>query len=153
MQKRLFSLVGGLTSVSLLGLGNYAIADKNNTHHNHTSHHHKPLEITNGQAVPSVDLIVHKDRKKGWNLETKVTNFQFSPENVNKSHRLGEGHAHLYINGEKITRIYSSWYYVESLPPGKHQVTINLNANNHQPLAYKGKLIEDTETINVLSEK
>ena len=152
MPKKLFLLVGGLASASILGLGSYAITDKNNTHHNHTSHH-KPLEITSGQAIPSVDLIVHKDTKKGWNLEAKVTNFQFSPENVNKAHKPGEGHAHLYINGKKITRIYSSWYYVESLPPGKHQVTINLNANNHQPMAYKGKLIEDTEPINVLNEK
>ncbi len=153
MLKKFFLVISGLAGLSILGLGSYAIADKNNHHHNHTSHSHKPIEITNEQAIPSVDLVVHKDTKKGWNLEAKVTNFKFAPENINKDHKPGEGHGHLYINGQKITRIYGSWYYLESLPSGKNKVTISLNANKHNPLAHNGKLIKDTEIIEVSVQK
>jgi hypothetical protein len=33
-----------------------------------TDHHHKTMEIPSGQPIPSVDLIVHKDPMKGYNL-------------------------------------------------------------------------------------
>ncbi|WP_088242555.1 hypothetical protein [Calothrix rhizosoleniae] len=149
MLKKFFVITSGFTCLSLLGVGSYGIADKMNHHHNHHNHSHKSIEIPTGQAVPSVDLVVYKDTKKGWNLQAKVTNFKFAPENVNKDDKPGEGHGHLYINGKKITRIYSSWYYLASLPPGKNKVTIRLNANKHNPLAHNGKLIEDTEMIEV----
>ncbi len=148
MLKKFFLITSGLTCLGILGFASYSIADKGNNH-NHKNHSHQPMEITDEQAVPSVDLVIYKDTKKGWNLEAKVTNFQFAPENVNKSNQPGEGHGHLYINDKKITRIYSSWYYLESLPPGKHKVTISLNANQHNPLVYKGKSIADTEIIEV----
>jgi len=154
MLKRCFLVASGLTCLGILGFASYSIADKGNNHHHHKDHsHHKPVEITDEQAVPSVDLVIYKDTKKGWNLEAKVTNFQFAPENVNKSNQPGEGHGHLYINDKKITRIYGSWYYLDSLPPGKNKVTISLNANKHNPLIYKGKPIADTEIIEVLGDR
>ncbi len=149
MLKRFCLVTSGLTCLGILGFASYSIADKSNNHHNHKNHSHEPVEITNEQTLPSVDLVIHKDTKKGWNLEAKVANFKFAPENVNKSHQPGEGHAHLYINGKKITRIYGSWYYLDSLPSGKNKVTISLNTNKHNPLVHKGKSIEDTEIIEV----
>jgi hypothetical protein len=101
MLRKFWLATSGLTYLTLFGLGSYAIAfgtarsaiaNPGNTHHNHTGLDHKPIEIPTGQAVPSVDLIVHKDAKKGWNLEAKVANFQFAPENVNQTHKPGEGH-------------------------------------------------------------
>jgi hypothetical protein len=112
-------------------------------------HSHATLEIPPGQPVPSVDLIVHSDPKKGWNLETKVSNFKFAPEHTSTASIPGEGHAHLYVNGKKITRIYGSWYYLENLNPGRNEITVALNANSHEALVHNGKKIEDTEIIQV----
>ncbi|WP_232224216.1 hypothetical protein [Mastigocladopsis repens] len=114
-----------------------------------TTHHHKTVEISPGQPIPSVDLVVHQDAKKGWNLEVKVTNFSFAPESVNTADKPGEGHAHLNVNGKKIARLYGNWYYLENLPPGKNIITVSLNANNHESLVNNGKLIQDTEIIEV----
>ncbi|MDJ0735358.1 MAG: hypothetical protein QNJ47_15095 [Nostocaceae cyanobacterium] len=148
MFPRLFVVTSGLACLSLLVTSmNVTRGDTNN--HNHTGHTHEMMEIPQGQPVPSVDLVVHPDAKKGWNLEAKVSNFRFAPENVNKGAKPGEGHGHIYVNGKKITRIYDSWYYLESLPLGKNRVTVSLNANNHAALAVNGKLIEDTEIIEV----
>jgi hypothetical protein len=114
-----------------------------------TDPHHKTMEIPPSQAAPSVDLIVHEDPMKGWNLEVKVTNFRFAPENASREAQPGEGHGHVYVNGKKIARLYGSWYYLESLNSGKNEITVALNANSHEALVHNGKIIKDSEIIEV----
>lgn len=111
--------------------------------------HRKMMEIPDAQPIPSVNLIVHPDPMRGYNLEVQVTNFKFAPENVNTAARPGEGHAHLYVNGKKIARLYGNWYYLENLQPGKNKITVSLNANSHEVLARDGKIIQDTEIVQV----
>ncbi|MBR8827459.1 MAG: hypothetical protein DSM107014_06055 [Gomphosphaeria aponina SAG 52.96 = DSM 107014] len=132
-----------LATASLIILSNWVSA------HEGEQHEHATIEITAGQPVPTVDLIVHEDAVKGWNLEVQVTNFQFAPENVNQTSTPTEGHAHLYINGEKITRIYGNWYYLGELAPGQNEITVSLNANGHESLMYNGQMIEAREMIEV----
>lgn len=69
-------------------------------------------------------------------------------ENINKAAKPGEGHAHLQVNGKKITRLYG-WYYLENLQPGKNEITVSLNVNSHKTLAHNGKMIQDTEIVEV----
>lgn len=121
------------------------------THQHSTGGHaHAAVEVPAGQSVPTVNLVVRPDTMKGWNLEVKVTHFTFAPERVNtKSTSVNEGHAHLYVNGRKVARLYSNWYHLESLPPGTHKVTVSLNTNDHGQLTYQGKPIQSTATIQV----
>ncbi len=140
-----------------LNLFGYAANANYNAHHHHNhghthveeGHQHGVLEIPTGTAVPQVDLIVHQDAKLGWNLEIRTTNFQFAPESVNQASTYNEGHAHLYVNGKKITRLYSNWYYLSQLEPGRNEVKVSLNANGHEALSYQGAMIEDLEIIEV----
>ena len=115
--------------------------------------HHQMREIPAGEPIPSVKLVVHPDTMRGYNLEVQTTNFKFAPEDVNKAAKPGEGHAHLYVNGKKITRLYSSWYYLDRLKPGKNEIRVSLNANNHQVLAHNGKMIEATQIVEVPATK
>ncbi|NJN58425.1 MAG: hypothetical protein HC879_13465 [Leptolyngbyaceae cyanobacterium SL_5_9] len=112
-------------------------------------HSHESLEIPAGQPVPAVDLIVHQDPVRGWNLEIQTSNFRFAPENLEQPGSPTEGHAHLYINGEKITRLYGNWYYLASLEPGRHEVTVSLSTNGHEELVHDGQPIGDTEIVEV----
>lgn len=114
-----------------------------------TQHSHKAIEIPAGQPVPTVVLKVDPDTMKGWNLEMKVTNFVFAPQRVNTKGLTTEGHAHLYVNGKKITRLYGPWYYLENLEPGQHQITVALNTNSHEDLTYQGKPVQATIMITV----
>lgn len=113
------------------------------------AHEHGMIEISAGQPVPAVDLTIHPDPLQGWNLEVNVTNFQFAPDRLDQPSDPAEGHAHLYVNGEKITRLYGNWYYLESLPPGRHEITVSLNANGHEALMHNGQPIADTEVLDV----
>ena len=92
---------------------------------------HTPKQFTN----LSVNTLVHEDAMKGWNLQIKVFQMPtdpyqsamqeissdfFTPQRVNcedlfvlpGTRPIASGHAHLYINEEKVTRIYSPWFYI-----------------------------------------
>jgi hypothetical protein len=112
-------------------------------------HEHGMLEIPAGQPVPTVELVIHPDARRGWNLEIQVTNFAFAPERVNQTSSFQEGHGHLYIDGVKITRLYGNWYYLESLAPGTHEITVSLNANGHEALMHNGQPIQATQQVVV----
>lgn len=123
-------------------------ADQNPSKHHH-HRHHKQLEISANQAPPTVELVVHPDQVQGWNLELKVTHFNFAPTRVNTPSKPSEGHAHLYINGKKVTLLYGNWYYLSELPSGENTVEVTLNSNGHESLIYQGQPIRDTEVIQV----
>ena len=151
MKNKFFIAALGLSYFSMIFLTSCLANANPRTHKG--KHHHKQVEIPATQEAPKVDLIVHKDTMKGWNLEIKVDNFKFAPERINTNSALNEGHAHLFINGKKITRLYSSWYYLNNLEPGNNEISITLNTNKHEDLAIGGKVIKDTEFIQVTAEK
>ena len=130
--------------------------DSSNHNHNHSDsaeiqenhHHHKTIEIPSDSDIPTVQIIAYPDTVEGWNLQIKTTNFDFAPESVNKDSNFDQGHAHLFINGQKVTRIYSNWHYISELPQGENEIKVTLNTNQHEDLAYQGKIIEDTIIIN-----
>lgn len=115
-------------------------------------HGHKMINIPDGVPIPTVDLIVHKDAIKGWNLEVIVDNFEFEPNQANNNSDYRKGHAHIYINGKKLTRLYGNWFYLGSLPSGKNEIKITLNTNKHENLMYKGKIISVEKIIKVSPE-
>lgn len=117
--------------------------------HGHGGMSHGTLMVPKVQPQPSVNLTVEPDAMRGWNLNAAVSNFAFAPERVNQTSTTTEGHAHLYINGEKITRLYGSWYYIPELPVGEHEIRVELNANGHETLMSAGGAIADTVSITV----
>lgn len=118
------------------------------THMNHEHHmnSHEQLEVDSGK-IPNVDLQVVKDLKSGWNIYVNITNFEFTPENVNLDNLNNQGHAHIYIDSIKLTRLYSNYYYLGDLPFGEHEIMVTLNSNKHEDLIYNGSLIMDKVNI------
>ncbi|KST66284.1 hypothetical protein [Mastigocoleus testarum] len=152
MKNKFFAAALGLSCFNMIFLTS-CLANANPRTHKSKYHHHKQVEIPATQEAPKVDLIVHKDTMKGWNLEIKVDNFKFAPERINTNSALNEGHAHLFINGKKVTRLYASWYYLNNLEPGNNEITVTLNTNKHEDLTVNGKLIKDTESVEVTAAK
>jgi len=113
----------------------------------HSHHHHSQLDVSNLVNKPKVELKVIKDSVSGWNVYAKTTNFRFAPENVNSKQVIGEGHAHLYVDGKKITRLYSQWYHLNSLSKGAHIVKVSLNANDHAELVLGKETVSASVTI------
>lgn len=117
--------------------------------HSHEVHSHEQLEVAYDVA-PTIEISVYEDSKSGYNLEIETTNFEFiSPYNFeNDQLDIFRGHAHLYINGEKVSRLYSSSYYLGDLE-GYNEITVTLNTNDHKDLALHGETIQDTFILKV----
>ncbi len=109
--------------------------------------HHDPVEASQEM---NVKLNVYKDIFSGYSIQLIVNGLTFTPENAGKQHVDGEGHAHIYIDGEKIARVYGTSFHLGNiLSEGEHEIKISLNSNDHSPYTYNGELVEDTVTVEV----
>lgn len=114
--------------------------------HDHSQHDHSELVDVTGPA-PTLDIEMIPDSMAGWNLHLKVSNFRFSGEHAGQDSVEGEGHAHLHVNGTKITRVYGDWYYIESLPEGTSTIEVGLYTNDHKGFSVDGQQIKQTVTV------
>ena len=121
-----------------------------NQHKQHNQHKHSNLEVSDFEKstpIPRISFIIEPDSMSGWNIHISTEHFRFAPENVNTHVKTNEGHAHLYINNHKMARLYGNWYHLKNLMPGKHEVRITLNANDHSNWSHQGQVIAATQTI------
>jgi hypothetical protein len=100
-------------------------------------------------TAPKVDVEVIEDPMGGWNLRLDTGNFRWAPENVSTDAVPGEGHAHVFMDGKKVARLYGPWFYVSpsSMTKGKHTFTVSLNANDHTAYAVDDVQITDSVTL------
>lgn len=97
------------------------------------------ISMANDGTAPSVTATLHPDAVSGWNLEIQTQNFTFSPETVNQDNTPNQGHAHIYVDGVKLARVYGPWFHISGLTAGEHLIAVELNANNHSPINVDGK--------------
>ncbi len=93
------------------------------------------------QAVP--------DSVSGINVRLTTTNFTFAPQEVGGEHVPGHGHAHIYVDGVKVGRLYGEHHHLGSIGPGEHRLRATLNANTHEEYAIDGAIVEDSITVVV----
>lgn len=106
--------------------------------------HHEGLEISKVKdaKIPEIDGWVKQDQTGSWMLKIMTKNFTFKPEKLgSKEQQINEGHAHLYINGDKRNRLYGHYYDLGTLKSGNYDVMVTLNTHNHKVLMYQGNEI------------
>lgn len=124
----------------------YPETDVTPTTHMHVDgemHDHGKLMEVDSDNAPYVDLQVIPLADGTYNIRIQTLNFSFSPQNVGQDAVAGEGHAHLYVDGEKIARVYGEWFHVGALSEDVEMISVGLYANNHQALAIEGVAITD----------
>lgn len=110
--------------------------------------HIKAINFPAGPNAPGIEIAVIKDGMAGWNLQVVPHNFRFSPENASSLDNPGEGHAHVYVNGTKLARLYGTWMHLSDLPKGKVEVTVSLNTNSHSILTVDGTPVDASITVD-----
>lgn len=107
-------------------------------HHDHG----KVRDVVSGKDV-RLKLHATVDIVSGYNVHIMTENFRFSPEYIDKATDAIEGHAHLYVNGEKKSRLYGPWFHLPAawLETGENIVRVTLNDNRHAHWAQDGKVI------------
>lgn len=115
--------------------------------HDHSSM--TPYRLPDDANAPTLEVVLHKDTKAGYNVELITTNYSFAPRQVNLENQPNEGHAHVYVNGQKLARIYASWMHIDTLPKGQVEISVTLNANDHSPIYVGDTPVLDAKMIEV----
>ena len=114
----------------------------------HAEGHAATAVIQAAQGM-SVALRIEPDAVDGVNITLLPEGFTFAPENVNGDHVPGEGHAHIYVDGVKVTRLYGPHYHLAGLAPGEYEVRVTLNANTHAEYAHGDRTVDVVQTVTI----
>lgn len=118
--------------------------------HDHGSHDHGDAAHAAMHAetveVPGAALTVEAtpDPVGGYNLHLLPRGFAFAPAAAGGAHVPGQGHAHVYVDGVKLGRLYGDWVHI----PTGGEVRVTLNANDHRALASGGHPVEARLTLD-----
>ncbi|GJM39437.1 MAG: hypothetical protein DHS20C19_28040 [Acidimicrobiales bacterium] len=113
------------------------------------SHDHGEAVEFAGDVVPTIAIEVEADPASGINVHVTSTDFTVNPEAASTEHVEGEGHYHLYLDGEKVLRFYNDSIHVAGVPEGEVEVTVELSANDHRAYALDGDALRATTTFTV----
>lgn len=121
-------------------------------HYNHEhSESHSLIEV-DPLLVPEISVRAIEDQKGGWNLVVETVNFTFKPEDINRGTVMNEGHAHIFVNGEKLGRLYGHYYHLSDFPPGEYEIAVSLTSNEHSVFAVGGEAIVARTIISQAAE-
>jgi len=113
-------------------------------------------EITQATA-PKATLDIQKDPTGGFNVQVVTSNFVWRPEMASMQHVPGEGHAHVYLDGRKIMRIYNEWFHLNtyqfSTRAGEQLLSIEFVGNDHAPYTIQGLPVGAEQVVDVPSDE
>lgn len=75
--------------------------------------------------------------------------WRWAPDSVDMEHEPGAGHAHIYVDGVKIGRVYGPGYDLTGLDPGERHIRVTLNSNDHKQLTVNGEPVEASATVTI----
>lgn len=138
----------GVIFIFILNSNNNVIAQVTNEPSllDQNDHSHKPITIPEKSPHPTLSIEIYKDAISGYNLKI-ITNYyslvvppkeilnisKLMLPTINKETGFIEGHAHLYLNGKKIRRLYAYDTHIpdELLLKGINQITVSINNHAH----------------------
>ena len=108
-------------------------------------HSHIPIAVPLGAPAPELSLKLHQDVMTGYNLKLIIRNFAMMPPSKDVADMMSlmsaslneydivEGHAHLYINGTKIQRLYGHDIHLPAslFKTGVNQISESINNHGH----------------------
>ena len=105
------------------------------------------------EVAPKASLKIKKDPTGGFNVHVLSSNFVWRPESASREHVVGEGHAHVYLDGRKIMRIYNEWFHLNTYQfatrAGEQIVSIEFVGNDHAPYTIQGNPVGLEQIIDV----
>lgn len=101
-------------------------------------------QIESQQHPQATMNIKHEVRGNDLHLHVELSNFKLSLNNMDKKSEEGQGHIHLYVDDEKVTKIFEPQYVLKELEPGVHLIRLELAHNNHESYG-----VEETFSITI----
>jgi hypothetical protein len=120
--------------------------------HSHDAHSHgEATSVEFVGVVPTLEVEVVDDPESGWNAFVSFDGFVLSPENASGDHVDGEGHLHIYANGQKLGRLYGPATHIGALPEGDVEISVVAYTNDHDPYVIDGQPVSAATTVTVAS--
>jgi len=105
------------------------------------------------EIAPTATLDIQKDPTGGFNVQVITSNFVWRPEMASMKHVPGEGHAHVFLDGRKIMRIYNQWFHLNtyqfSTKAGEQLLSIEFVGNDHAPYTIAGLPVGTEQIVDV----
>lgn len=119
-------------------------------------HEHSMVQVPAGKQIPGLSLALYRDPMSGFNLHLKTLRFSLEPPEFaggEEDERL-EGHAHVFINGIKVARLYGAYLHLPEMlfKPGINQIMVSLNNHQHDTWTVGSKMILSTLVIDPAQE-
>ncbi|MGW4575244.1 hypothetical protein [Streptomyces tendae] len=101
------------------------------------------------EHAPEVGIEVQPEADDSWDVRLTVRDFRFSPNGTEAKAVAGRGVAHLFLDGDLLTRLRGPRYRLPAdlVPRGTHQVTVRLYADDDTVWAVDGEPVESTADI------
>lgn len=120
-------------------------------------HMHELREIPADVTTPKVELALYKDEKSGFNLHIQVENYELEPPELatSKAPAVIQGHAHVFINGKKFSRVYAPYLHIpaDALQQGINGITVTLNDHDHRVWTRDNKQVLATVFLDTRQSK
>jgi hypothetical protein len=113
-------------------------------------------EITQ-ESAPTASFEIKKDPTGGFNVQVVTENFVWRPELASMQHVDGEGHAHVFLDGRKIMRIYNPWFHLNTYQfatrSGEQLLSIEFVGNDHAAYTIQGLPVGTEQVVDVPSDE
>ncbi|PWJ21273.1 hypothetical protein [Jannaschia seohaensis] len=115
-----------------------------------TAMDHGAMPGVEADPAPTVTLSVPDEiDADGFTIEVETTDILFREMPEGTAHISGEGHAHLYLNGLKLGRVYAATMGIGALSPGEYVLSVALNTHDHRPYLSGGAPVVATLEFTV----
>ncbi len=101
-----------------------------------------------GTETPAIEVSVTGDPDSGWDISAAITGLTLSNPSL-EDHIPGQGHTHVFVDGQLLTMSYEPVVPIDQLDPGPHQATVTLSRNDHKDYSLDGELITATASFTV----
>ena len=118
-------------------------------------HQHSALEIPAGAPVPRIEIQVERDPIDGLNVLLIIENYVLnSPIDQLENAPVLQGHAHVFVNGQKKQRLYGNAIHIPQswFRKGVNQIAISLNSHDHENWTKDGKSVVGSVFVDLDKE-
>lgn len=110
--------------------------------------HGGTYEYSSHSNVPGVSITGLSEGSDGaWELAVEYSDFTIDEDAVDSENVPGVGHAHVYVNGEKTSRLFSESYIFEDDLKEGDVVRVALNTNDHKEYTHDGQALDSEFTV------
>jgi len=99
------------------------------------------VKLAEDQPMPVIEARATKDAAGDWTVAIDAENFRFIEICKTVTGREAVGHVHIYEGNRKLASAYAPEKSIGQLAPGRHELTITLQATDHRAFVTEAGMI------------